>query len=130
MKIVLALAVALLVAGCTFQRAAISSRAQIELVGMSKIELLSCAGVPIRQEQMDNIEFLTYSSGGDSVGTAVATSTSPSTAIATGKRTHRYCEVTFVLNNGVVQKVNYQGRTGGLLTKGEQCAFIVENCLK
>jgi len=130
MKIVVALAVALLVAGCTFQRAAISSRAQIELVGMSKIELLSCAGVPIRQEQMDNIEFLTYSSGGDSVGTAVATSTSPSTAIATGKRTHRYCEVTFVLNNGVVQKVNYQGRTGGLLTKGEQCAFIVENCLK
>lgn len=128
----LAIAVVLVVSfsGCTFQRAGLASRAQTELVGMSKKELLSCAGVPVRQERVDDLEFLTYSGGGDSVGAAVATSTSPSTAIATGKRTHRYCEVTFVLKDGVVQKVNYQGRTGGLLTKGEQCAFIVENCLK
>ena len=116
--------------GCTFQRAIIASRAQTELVGMTKKELLSCAGVPVRQERVDDLEFLTYSGGGDSIGTAVATSTSSSTAIATGKRTHRYCEATFVLKDGIVQKVNYQGRTGGLLTEGEQCAFIVENCLK
>ncbi len=42
----------------------------------------------------------------------------------------RYCEVTFVLDNGVVKKVNYQGRTGGLISKGEQCAFVVENCVR
>ena len=116
--------------GCIYQRAGLASRAKTELVGMSKIELLSCAGVPVRQERMDNLEFLTYSVDEDGVGAAVATSTSPSTAIATGKRTYLYCDVTFVLKDGVVQKVNYQGRTGGLLTKGEQCAFIVENCLK
>lgn len=118
------------ITGCSFQRAGLAARAQTELVGMTKKDLLSCAGVPIRQERVDDLEFLTYSGGGDSVGVAVAHSTSPSTAIATGKRTRRYCEATLILKDGIVQKLNYQGRTGGLLTKGEQCAFIIENCLK
>jgi hypothetical protein len=128
----LAIAVVLVVSfsGCIFQRAIIASRAQTELVGMSKIELLSCAGLPVRQERMDDLEFLTYSGGVDILGAEVDTYTSPSTDTATGKRTYLYCDVTFVLKDGVVQKVNYKGRTGGLLTKGEQCAFVVENCLK
>jgi hypothetical protein len=132
MKRILATSVVLVITitGCSFQRASLATRAQTELVGMTKKDVLSCAGVPIRQERADDLEFLTYSGGGDSVGVAVATSTSPSTAIATSKRTHRYCEATFILKDGIVQKVNYQGRTGGLLTKGEQCAFIIENCLK
>lgn len=96
---------------------------------MSKKELLTCAGVPLRQERIDDLEFLSFAGGGDSVGVGVATSTSPTTAVAEGRSARRYCEATIVLQNGVVQKVNYQGRTGGLLTKGEQCAFIVENCL-
>jgi hypothetical protein len=132
MKRILATAVILVIGitGCSIQRASLATRAQTELVGMTKKDLLYCAGVPIRQERADDLEFLTYSGGGDSVGMAVATSTSPSTAIATGKRTRRYCEATIILKDGIVQKVNYQGRTGGLLTKGEQCAFIIENCLK
>lgn len=117
-------------AGCAVQRAQIATRAQTELIGMSKKDLLSCAGVPLRQDHADDLEFLSFAGGGDSVGTAVATSTSSTTAVAVGKSAHRYCEATFVLQNGIVQKVNYQGRTGGLVTKGEQCAFIVENCLK
>jgi hypothetical protein len=119
-----------MVAGCAIQRAEIASRAQIELVGMSKKDLLLCAGAPLREERAEDLEFLTFAGGGDSVGSAVATSTSPNTAMAVSKSAHRYCEATFVLKNGMVQKVNYQGRTGGLLTKGEQCAFIVENCVK
>ena len=27
------------------------------------------------------------------------------------------------------EKLLYTGRTGGILTKGEQCAFVVENCV-
>jgi hypothetical protein len=80
---------------------------------MSKKDLFLCAGVPIRQERVDDLEFLSYSSGGDTE--------------EVGKR--RYCDVTFVLKDGKVTKVNYSGRTGGLITKDEQCAFIVEKCL-
>ncbi len=138
MRVVITVALCgLMLGGCTFQRAEIASRAQTELIGMSKKNLLQCAGVPIRQEHIEDLEFLTFAGGGDSVGGAVATGsstsgigTSTSRASVFGKSTRRYCEATFVLKDGIVQKVNYQGRTGGLLTKGEQCAFIVENCLK
>jgi hypothetical protein len=118
------------ISGCVIQRAQIASRAQTELVGMSKKDLLLCAGVPLRQERVEDLEFLTFAGGGDSIGSAVASSTSLNTATVVGKSARRYCEATFVLKDGLVQKVNYQGRTGGLLTKGEQCAFIVENCVR
>ncbi len=118
------------IAGCAAShRASIASRAQTELIGMSKKDLLSSAGVPVRQERVDDLEFLTYTGGGDSVGTGYATQTSPSSAIVASKKHHRYCEATFILKEGKVDKLNYSGRTGGLATKGEQCAFIVENCL-
>lgn len=131
MKTICVLLLAVAVAsGCAVQRAKLANRAQSEMIGMSKKELLGCAGVPLRQERVDDLEFLTFGGGGDSVGTAVATSTSPNTAVAVGKSAHRYCEATFVLKDGIIQRVNYQGRTGGLLTKGEQCAFIVENCVR
>lgn len=107
--VVVAVACAITFSACTFQRAGLAARAQMELVGMTKKELLSCAGVPVRQERVDDLDFLTYSGGGDSVGAAVATSTSPSTAIATGKRTQRYCEATFVLKDGVCSKGKLSG---------------------
>lgn len=123
-------ALCLVLAGCAVQRAQEASRAQSELIGMSKVDLLSCAGVPARQAQAGDIEFLTYEGGGDSSAASVATAVSTSVAVVAGKRLHRYCEATFALKNGTVQRVTYQGRTGGLLTPGEQCAFIVEGCLK
>lgn len=118
-----------LLSGCAAHRSQMAARAKTELIGMSKRDLFSCAGVPVRQERVDDLEFLTYTGGGDSVGSGFANQMSSSSAVVFSKRTHRYCEATFILKDGVVQKINYQGRTGGLLTKGEQCAFIVEGCL-
>jgi hypothetical protein len=127
---IFAVLVPFLLTGCAVQRAEVAARAQKNLVGMSKAELLSCAGVPLRQDRAEGLEFLTYAGGGDVVSQAVVTQTSPSNGVASGKSARRYCEATFVLRDGRVERVNYQGRTGGLLTKGEQCAFIVESCLK
>jgi len=125
---------AICLAACAkYQRASIAGRAQREMAGMSKRDLLVCAGVPIRQQQVDDLELLTYAGGGDT--TTATTGTSQQTSATTAQHTsvsttaRRYCEATFVLKDGVVQQVNYQGRTGGLFSKGEQCAFIVENCL-
>ncbi|MFH1814351.1 MAG: hypothetical protein ABIF28_09330 [Pseudomonadota bacterium] len=97
---------------------------------MSKKELLLCAGVPLRQERVEDLEFLTFSGGGDSVSSGAATAVSSRTIVGTETSSRRYCEATFVLKSNAIEKVSYQGRTGGLLTKGEQCAFIIENCLK
>ncbi len=129
-KLILIVLCGLALCGCAVQqRAEVAGRAQTEMVGMSKKDLFLCAGVPVRQERVEDLEFLSYAGGGDNVGGAVAMNTSSNTAVAVGRSNRRYCEATFVLKDNVVQKVNYQGRTGGVLTKGEQCAFIVENCV-
>jgi hypothetical protein len=132
-----AIVVVVVVSACALQRAETARRAQTELVGMQKRDLFACAGLPVRDEKVDDLEFLVYEGGGDVVGA----STSHASATAWGntvsgnqttvaKATRRYCQATFTLKDGVVQRVTYQGRTGGLLSKGEQCAFVVEACLK
>lgn len=117
-------------AGGKFHRTEVAQEAKSSLVGMNKKDLYLCAGVPVRQEKVDNLEFLTYESGGDSTGVGLGTATSSSTGIGIVASHKRYCVVTFVLSEGIVQKVNYQGRTGGFATQGEQCAFVVEPCLQ
>lgn len=115
-------------AGCAAQqRAETAKRAQSELVGMSKAELLACAGAPVRAAMAGDTEVLTYVGGGDSTVVGAGAASSVGGGVASVHR--RYCEVTFVLKTGRVEKINYAGRTGGLITQGEQCAFVVENCM-
>jgi hypothetical protein len=89
---------------------------------MSKKDILSCAGEPLRSHKSENLEFFTYIGGGgynlgkvDKNGNVSADS--------------RYCEVTIVFEDNKVTDVSYAGQTGGRMTKDEQCAFIVEKCL-
>jgi hypothetical protein len=112
-KLLLIVLISFLLSGCVFHRAEMASRAKSELIGMSKEDLLICAGVPVKQEKIDNLEFLTYSGSGGDLGGILYS-----------------CEATFILKDGIIKKINYQGYTGGPLTKDEQCAFIIENCLK
>jgi hypothetical protein len=133
MKAITVILIALIaLPGCSgkFHPAQVAKQAQTDLIGITKKELYFCAGVPASQEKLDELEFLTYIAGGDSVGVGIGTTTSPSTAVGLVSSQRPYCEATFVLGNGIMQKVNYLGHTGGWATKGEQCAYIVENCLR
>ena len=91
------------------ERAELAERAKTELVGLSKIELLICAGVPVRTATEGGLEFMSYGSSSHGWGGA--------------------CVVTFVLKDDVVETVNYSGRTGRHSQNGEQCAYAVINCL-
>lgn len=128
-SIALATLGAIAVTGCVVSRAGVASRAQRVMLGMTKAELFICAGVPAREAQAGGLEFLTYSGGGDSVSVAYSNRATRRAGYAVGRTAQRYCEATFVLRDDVIERVNYSGRTGGLLTGGEQCAFIVENCV-
>lgn len=132
MKITLVLLLsAVILSGCAstkFGRADLAKRAKVELVGKSKKDILMCAGVPARSQQVEDMEFLTYYSGGDSDAYVAGGSGSSAGGGAVSVK-HRYCEVTFILRDGVVEKLNYVGRTGGLITEGEQCAFVLQNCM-
>ncbi|ADJ27061.1 hypothetical protein [Nitrosococcus watsonii] len=125
------LVIATLLAGCAntkFGRADLAERAKVELVGKSRKDILMCAGVPVRSQQAENLKFMTYYSGGDS-DAYVAGEAGSSTGGGAVSVKKRYCKVTFILSGGVVEKVNYAGRTGGFITEGEQCAFVLQNCL-
>jgi hypothetical protein len=111
--IVVSLIILFTVGGCSHarraDRAELAQRAKMELVGLSKTELLTCAGVPLRSAIEDEQEFMSY--GGSSYGWGNS------------------CVVTFVLKDGAVKTISYSGRTGRRSQNGEQCAYTVANCL-
>lgn len=129
-----------LLAACANPRADQALAAQRTLVGMSKQDLLSCAGVPDRSATINNIDYFTYSSR-----RTVAYSTGPAFwgsrygypgwgygfgfpyYDAYDLRTYD-CDATFTLRNGLVERVVYGGDVDGASRLG-QCYAIVENCL-
>jgi len=121
-----------ILSGCAYTslgRADLAKRAKTEMIGMSKRDLLLCAGIPVRSEKIDDLEFLTYNSGGGSVG-YIAGGNDSNAGGGAIYMDETYCKATFVLENGKVNKVSYSGPTGGFLTKDEQCAFVIKNCLQ
>jgi hypothetical protein len=101
-------------------RSKIAERAKIELIGMSKADILSCAGAPVSKDTSGKLEFLSYMSG-NKIGKVDKQKNLPGDT--------RYCEVTFVFENDKVIDILYTGRTGARSSKDEQCAFVVEKCI-
>ncbi|WP_119678851.1 hypothetical protein [Indioceanicola profundi] len=117
--------------------------AQQAFVGMPAETLLSCAGVPDRQANVDNLDYFTYSSE------RIVSRSVPSMGFspywhpwygwryspgwgAWDDRTEiesRNCEATFTLKNGTVQQVVYNSSSAGPSARLDQCYQIVENCL-
>jgi hypothetical protein len=125
-------------ASCANPNADRAADARQVLVGMPKETLLSCAGVPQRSAQIDNSEFLTYTSsdysgGGPSTSIGVAGGSGSGVGIGLGFPLFgggysSSCEANFTVRSGVVQQLNYTGSSGASASLG-QCYRIVENCL-
>ncbi|WP_334066408.1 hypothetical protein [Burkholderia cepacia] len=154
----LGMAAMTLLSGCAVERAQIAASAQTGMLGLSKGEVLACMGVPQTKAAEGSVEVWRYDTGNgrtDSFSNGYSNTTSSAVGAAEATRIgntmyaagaasgnsqtnsfghsmsrHRSCTVSVVMTNGIVSKVNYNGPTGGLLTKGEQCAHAVENCAK
>jgi hypothetical protein len=124
--------VALALQGCVYQRAQIAKDAKIKMVGMSKEKILRCMGPPANREQVGGTTVWTYQSGDGRTNTfhdGTATGYSGGLNIfGTSTSRTRSCRINVVMSNDAVVRVDYSGRTGGLITQGEQCAYAVENC--
>lgn len=108
---------AALISGCgALGRASIAEDAQLQMIGLTKQEVLNCAGIPERVTQYEGIEYLQYSHGYLS-GTS-------------GDIDTRTCKVTIHLSGRKVSKVDYRGDTGGLLTEDESCYYVVKDCVQ
>lgn len=140
----------LLLFGCSVQRAVVAQSAQDKMLGFSKEQVLACMGPPRDRMTAGATEVWSYGSGNGRV-TTVGSSTTHTDGKITGERTPtglsgsgeftsrsfgsqittaRSCTVNVTMNDGSVSRVNFVGATGGILTRGEQCAFAVENCAR
>lgn len=113
----------LVLSGCASQRAEIAYRARNELLGMPKTELLRCMGTPLRVEQIGNPEVLLYAGNTPDYSC-------PLVKMVGGSAVPRRCEVRFLLDNGIVGKVDYREPGGKMIGGGDQCTFLVEKCVK
>ena len=122
------LAVAL--GACAFQRAQQATDAQTKMIGMSKEQVLACMGPPAAKAVEGVTEVWSYNSGNGATVSGAAVVAQRGFASGVGTSSSRFCTVNVTMMNGSVSRMNYIGPTGGLLTEGEQCAFVVQNCLK
>jgi hypothetical protein len=122
------------ISACELQRAQEASDAQTSMIGMSKEQLLACMGPPANSAAEGNTAVWTYNSGNgrtDSFGSAFGTGGWRwANVFGSSVSESRFCRVDVVMTGDRVTRVNYSGPTGGLLTKGEQCAFAVTNCVQ
>jgi outer membrane protein assembly factor BamE (lipoprotein component of BamABCDE complex) len=137
-KVLAVIVCGLFVAGCAVMRAKEASEAQATMVGMSKEQILACMGVPAAKAVEGSTEVWSYNSGnGQTVGFGSSSaSVSGGRGYASGYgfssmvTQQRFCTVNVTMLNGRVDRINYVGPTGGLITQGEQCAFAIENCVR
>lgn len=105
------------------QDAEIAQQARAWLVGLSRDQILGCAGKPERIAGPARSESLVYSSASGDSSIVIGSSGGP-----VQKSVHS-CEVTFVMRDNWVVEVQYAGRTGNTLTPDEECAPIVRKCM-
>jgi hypothetical protein len=114
-----------------YTRSDIAKAAKTELIGMTKENLLSCAGVPNGSYVSNGTEFLSYRSGGSTSHSAYTTpgigGYAPRTYISSR---NRYCDINITLKNNIVRKVNYSGKTGAALSRDSECAYVLERCVR
>lgn len=119
-------ALAVAVSGWALQRAQMAQDARIQMVGMSREQVLACMGPPANKAAEGQTEVWSFNSGDGTV----LVSGSASYGSFSGNSSRRFCQINVVMSGGAVASVNYQGPTGGLITAGEQCAYAVDACVK
>lgn len=112
--------------GCSIMRAQTAADAQTEMVGMSRAQIRSCMGPATRTASAGADEIWLYDMGNGRINASQAGTRNGDAAVRPG----RHCTVVVTMRNGRVDQLSYLGVTGGMLTRDEQCAFAVENCVR
>ena len=126
-------AAALALGACSqFENQERAERARSELIGMSRGQLVECAGQPDRVVQSGNLETLIYLHGEQRrmVGEPDPQGTGMQTSAPIANSTP-WCEATFTVESSRVTNVRYRGQTGGLITGAQNvCGEIVYHCVR
>ena len=104
----------------------IATHARTELIGMSRSDLISCAGVPDDREALPDREILEWRQDQQVQG-PLDIKGPLSLELSVGG--HGTCHAVVTLRNGVVSGVGYTGPSGTLLGPYAACVPIVKGCL-
>jgi outer membrane protein assembly factor BamE (lipoprotein component of BamABCDE complex) len=97
------------------ERAQVANEAKVQMIGMTKEQVLACMGPPATKAAEGATEVWTYNTGNMQNGVLGI---------------QRYCTINVNINKSRVTALNYLGPTGGLLDQGEQCGFALQNCVQ
>jgi hypothetical protein len=118
-KLAISFAVAIVLCGCALERARVANEAQVSMIGFSKEQTLACMGPPANKAVEGSVEVWSYESGD---GTRVA--------IVDGVSSGRFCKINITMDANKIRRIDYLGPTGGFISRGEQCAFALQQCVK
>ena len=104
----------------------IATHARTELIGMSRSDLISCAGVPDKSVSLPDREVLQYEQNQQVQGPLDIKGPMSLELSLGGKGT---CHAVVTLRNGVVSGVGYTGPSGTLLGPYAACVPIVRGCV-
>ena len=123
MNFKLLLPVMVLLSGCS----SIATHARTELIGMTRSDLISCAGVPDKSVTLPDREVLQFEQNQQVQGPLDIKGPMSLELSLGGKGT---CHAVVTLRRGVVSVVGYTGPSGTLLGPYAACVPILKGCLK
>ena len=95
----------LVLSGCAFQRAEVAQDARVQMVGMSKEQVLGCMGAPATKAAEGTTEVWGFNSGNGMTVVDASYGRYGSSAVASS----RFCNINIVFASGQVATVNYAG---------------------
>jgi outer membrane protein assembly factor BamE (lipoprotein component of BamABCDE complex) len=113
----------------SIQRAQVANDAQAKMVGLSKEQILACMGPPVSKAAEGATEVWSYPSGNGRTAVSTFGNVNRGAFSGGGISESRFCTVNVTMVDAHVERLNYIGPTGGLLTPNEQCAFAIANCV-
>jgi hypothetical protein len=117
----IAATLALSVAGARAWNPDIDQIAQSRMIGLSRHEIRTCMGEPVRRRSIGATDLWWFASGTVRIeGEGFATF---------GYKRHPLCDVEIVMTKGKVSQVIYTGPDGDPLDLGERCDFDVGRCV-
>lgn len=130
LKFLTVISLGVLLGGCAMQRADDAATAKKQMVGMTRLQVLACMGIPNRKAHDGALEVWSYLStdgrgdyNGDTVKVTGYTHTN-------GEHNRSFCTVNIVMNNGAVSAINYNGPTSSyFFSEDDQCGYAVKNCV-
>jgi hypothetical protein len=124
---------AALLSGCadSLRRDDDAAKAKTRMIGMSRVEVLSCMGPPKKKAHEDTVEVWSYLST-DDTGTSRGNGYKPTPLNFWGSSHEKsFCTVNVVMKDGVVTAIHYLGPTKtSFYNDNDQCGFAVAACVE